>query len=275
MKFTTSTFNYSGRRLSYRLSEGSGPLLVFIHGFCEDSRMWDDFITPFTEYRILLPDLPGFGASEVISPISIAEMAEALESLLKELNASSYTLIGHSMGGYVALAFASSKGRQAERQQQQKSEKLRGLLLFHSHPYADSEEKRENRRKGMAFIEENGSERFVAQLIPKLFHKRVPEAERQLIRHAREYPGSGIQAALEAMAGRPDRSEVLARLDIPVGFIVGGQDAAVPVELSMKQCLLPKIAYIEYLRNIGHMGMFEAPETCQKFSLTYLEQIYA
>ncbi|HHJ49730.1 MAG TPA: alpha/beta fold hydrolase [Phaeodactylibacter sp.] len=265
----TAHFSYKERRLSYRFSENEGPLLVFIHGFCEDSRMWEEFIRPFQrDYRILLPELPGFGASEVISPLSIAEMAEALQLCLEDFGADSYALIGHSMGGYVALAFA----RQALAAQRQS--KLKGLALFHSHPYADSEEKRENRRKSIAFIEENGSERFVAQLIPKLFHKRVPQAEQKLIQYARTHLPKGIQTALAAMAERPDNSRVLTQLDIPVAFIVGGKDTAVPLELSMKQCLLPKIAYIEYLREVGHMGMFEAPEKCQDFLLNYLEQVH-
>lgn len=148
---------------------------------------------------------------------------------------------------------------------------LEGLCLFHSHPYADTEEKKANRIKGIAFVEENGPERYVAQLIPKLFHRRMPEVEQKLIAAAQQYLPKGIQNALQAMAGRPDRSEVLRRCKLPVAFIVGGQDAAVSLEYSMKQCLLPAVAYVEYLREVGHMGMFEDPERCQKFLLSYLQ----
>ncbi len=253
---------FRGARLSYRLREAQGQKLVFIHGFCEDSSMWDEFIKPFLdEYALLLPDLPGFGASACLSPLSIADMAEALEAMLKDAGWVHSTLIGHSMGGYVALAFA-------ERQ----AEMLEGLCLFHSHPYADTEEKRKNRLKSIAFIEENGSKRYVAQLIPKLFNKRVPEAEQQLIAKAQQYLPKGIQTALQAMANRPDRSDVLASCPVPVAFIIGGHDAAVPQENSIKQCLLPAVAYIEYLRETGHMGMFEEPEHCRRFLTAYLKR---
>ncbi len=248
--------------LSFRLRETEGPRLVFLHGFCEDSSMWDEFVRPFAEYALLLPDLPGFGASGVVHPLSIEDMAEAVEMMLSQAGWDSCTIIGHSMGGYVALAFA-------ERQKK----RLEGLCLFHAHPYADTEEKKAARLKSIAFIEQHGSQRYVAQLIPALFHQRRPEIESRLIERAQRHLPKGIQAALEAMAARPDRSQVLEDCPAPVAFVVGGRDAAVPAEYRIKPCLLPAVAYVEYLREVGHMGMFEEPERCRKFLRSYLADL--
>ncbi len=250
--------------LAFRVRDFEGPRLVFLHGFCEDGSMWEEFVRPFEEYALLLPDLPGFGDSGVWPSLSIEDMAAAVEAILEDLGWGRCVLIGHSMGGYVALAFAERLGN-----------RLDGLCLFHSHPYADTEEKKANRLKSIAFLAQYGSERYVTQLIPALFYRKLPEVEGQMIERAKRYLPEGIQAALGAMAARPDRSKVLEACTVPVAFIVGGQDAAVPADYSMKQCLLPAVAYVEYLREVGHMGMFEAPKRCSTFLRSYLADLNA
>ena len=159
------------------------------------------------------------------------------------------------MGGYVGLAFASLY-----------PDRLLGLGLFHSHPYADTPETKEARLKRKQFVEQNGSAPYVRQVIPGLF---APESVKQhqpliekLISNAEQYPSAGITNALQAMHDRPDRSEVLERLDVPALFIVGKKDQAVPESFSMKQLSLPDTSAIYIDEEVGHMGMFEAPESC-------------
>ena len=119
-------------------SEGRGKAVVLVHGFCEDSGIWDEFKLDLLEkkYRVVCVDLPGFGGSEVAEGITVAGMAQAVKAVVDHLNLAEIIFIGHSMGGYAALAFAD-----------QYPDVLKGLGIFHSHPYADADDKKENRYK--------------------------------------------------------------------------------------------------------------------------------
>jgi pimeloyl-ACP methyl ester carboxylesterase len=250
--------------LSYS-TEGSGPALVFLHGFCEDASIWDSFAAPFREnYRVICMDLPGFGRSAPAPGIGIDGMAEAVKQTLDGLRVSSMTLIGHSMGGYVALAYA-----------KRWPESLHALGLFHSHPYADSEEKKEARLKSADFVRRNGSAPFVAQLIPSFFApafaRANPGVVRQLVQQAAAYDPEGVASALDAMRLRGDLSEILQNAVFPVLFLIGAEDQAIPSELSKRQTTLPPVASIHYLQDVGHMGVLEAPEATQGILRNFLK----
>lgn len=239
-------------------SKGKGPVVVLLHGFCEDSRIWEDFKTDLIEekYRLICIDLPGFGQSEVIEDISIAGMADAVAAVLKSLKVSRSVLIGHSMGGYVGLAFA-----------EKYPELLSGLGLFHSQARADNEDKKKAREKSVDFILRQGSALYVKQTIPGLFAPKFAGSNTFLIEkltfRASRYQPAGIVAALNAMKNREDRSAVLEQLQCPVLFIIGKLDAAIPEENSLAQTHLPKVADIHILDKVAHMGMFEATKQTQ------------
>ena len=152
--------------------------------------------------------MPGFGISEAYETISVEAMAEALNAVLENEKIENCVLIGHSMGGYVAMAFA-----------EKYAAKLKGLCLFHSHPFADSEEKKQNRRKTIEFMERWGSAAFVKELVPKLFAKSFVQENAEFVSkfsaRAEAFPQKGIIAATRAMIDRPDRSEVLQDLKFP------------------------------------------------------------
>lgn len=248
-------FDFKGKKVAFRRSGGGSPVL-FLHGFCEDQSMWTQIEAGVRQggYQFISMDLPGFGASEVLSPLAIDEMAEVVEKLAQILALKNMLLIGHSMGGYVSLAYA-----------QKFAHRLQGFGLLHSHPYADGEEKKEVRQKSIEFIEKNGSAPYVKQLIPKLFPPEFaqahPEAVLPLVDKAVQYPEQGIINALRAMKERPDRSTVLEQSEVPVLFIVGKKDELEPQEVLIRQTSLPPLASIHLLEGIGHMGIFEAPET--------------
>ena len=155
------------------------------------------------------------------------------------------------MGGYVSLAFAKKY-----------PVFLRGLVLFHSQPFVDTEEKKLNRLKSIDFVKRNGTAPYVKQLIPVLFSetykKENPSIIQQLIERASDYPADGIMQCLQLMHDRPDNTTVLSNCDFPVCFIVGIEDKAVPTENSLNQLYLPVIADIHILEGVNHMGMFEA-----------------
>ena len=257
---------YRNRSIAYS-SAGTGPAVVFIHGFGEDSRVWADFLPPFFEkYQTVTLDLPGAGASEPPAESTIEYFAEAVRTVVETLGLEKPVLIGHSMGGYVALAYA-------ERYP------LSGLGLFHSQPFADTEEKKEARRKSAEFVERQGSRPYVKELIPNLFTADFAAAHpgllRMLVDRAAGFPPEGIAAALDAMRQRPDRSEVLRKADYPILFIIGEEDKAIPEENSYAQTHLPERALIHSLPGVAHMGMFEATEATQGMVVEFLAQCFS
>ncbi len=235
--------------MHYQLTEAKETTLLFIHGFCEDSRMWQYFLRGWKEdYQLLRVDLPGFGKSELNGETSLAEMARSVEKILRQEKIDKVIIIGHSMGGYVSLAFAELFPGY-----------LRGLCLFHSHPFADSEENKKLRTRSAELVERGGQKVYVRGLFQKIFpedfgNKKLVE---KMIDRASAYPAAGIANGQRAMRDRPDRSKVLRDANFPVQFIIGTEDSAVPLEQSLQMSHLPATADIQILAGIGHMGMFE------------------
>ncbi|MCB0549267.1 MAG: alpha/beta hydrolase [Phaeodactylibacter sp.] len=253
MKFIT----YQDKKIAYQ-TEGKGTAVLLVHGFCEDHTIWEEFRTDLLEenYRVIRIDLPGFGRSETLPGASIEQMAEAVHAVLLRLDIKRVVFIGHSMGGYVGLVFARLY-----------PELLMGLGLFHSHPYADSEDRKETRRKSVAFIKRQGHALFVKQLIPSFFNQKFANSNAFLLEkltyRAARGKSAGIIAAQEAMIGRKDETQVLTALEAPVLFIIGEEDQAVPPE-SIEQIHLPQAASIHILEKVGHMGLFESRKKTQQ-----------
>ena len=250
--------------ISYFVQKGSSDPVVFLHGFCEESSIWSEFLEDFSESFLVCIDLPGFGKSDSQNDCSIQNMASITNSVLEDLKTEKCILIGHSMGGYVALEFAKLF-----------PEKILALGLFHSQPFADSAEKKENRQKGIEFVKKNGSIHFVKQLIPKLFASHFGSQSSliisKLIHNASKYPKEGIINALQAMIERVDNQEILIHADYPVLFIVGSEDEAIPSKNSFNQLSLPNISDIHILNRVGHMGMFEAKKECVSIIKNFID----
>ena len=250
-------------------SEGRGKAVVLVHGFCEDSSVWEEFKLDLLEkkFRVVCVDLPGFGDSEVVDGLTIDGMAEAVKAVVDHLKLEEVVLIGHSMGGYTGLAFA-----------RMYPDFLKGLGIFHSHPYADSEDKKENRYKGIDFIKRQGHVLFVKQLIPKLFAPGFERSNRflvdKLIHQASKYTPEGIINGQAAMAERPDQTDVLKNIKVPVLFIIGEKDNAVTMEQSMGQTSLPDVSSVHVMEKVGHMGMFEAKRKTQLMVRNFAKLCY-
>lgn len=251
------TLDFQGKKVAFYQNGTKGVPLVFVHGFCEDSSLWEEFLEPFTdEYQIIRIDLPGFGNSEPVENISIAGMSERLLAVLEHLKIQKFIYIGHSMGGYAGLEVVKKVGNQ-----------LLGFGMFHSHPFADTAEKKAGRDKSVEFIRRNGHELFVKQFIPGLFAQDFAKSNTflvdKLIHRASRNPQYVITGALEAMRDRPDNSEVLKNIKCPVLFIIGQLDQSIPFEISLAQTHLPAVGDIHILPNVGHMGMFKAQKETQ------------
>jgi pimeloyl-ACP methyl ester carboxylesterase len=243
--------DYRGKKIVYRTA-GEGPVVVLLHGFGEDGTIWKDQFELFPRHQLLIPDLPGSGRSEAIEDMSMDGLADAVKAVIdaEAGTGSCIFLIGHSMGGYVTLAFA-----------EKYPERLRSFGLFHSTAFADSEEKKETRRKGIRFIREHGAAEFLKTSIPNLYAPQTRDQHKgwidEHLRTTRNFSADSLVSYYEAMIQRPDRTRVLKDSPVPVLFVLGRHDGAVPLPDGLKQGHLPQITYIHILENSGHMGMRE------------------
>ena len=247
---------YKNKSIHYSVF-GKGSAVVLVHGFGEDGNVWNELIKELQKnFLIIVPDLPGSGKSEMLDrDISIEDHAEVIKTILdKELSKVSPTggdlegavMIGHSMGGYITLAFA-----------EKYPELLKAFGLFHSSAFADDEEKKQTRRKAIDFIKANGSYAFLRTSIPNLFagKQHLKEME-DLIEEGKKFRPEALIQYYHAMINRPDRTEVLKIFKKPVLFIIGEKDNAVPLQASLQQCHFPSVAHVHIL-DTGHMGMIE------------------
>ncbi len=235
--------------------EGAGTPVMLLHGFGEDRSVWDSCMHLSESCKLIVPDLPGTGESEMIEAQSMEGLAACVHALLQIENSGGEPVIilGHSMGGYIALAFA-----------EQYPSLLAGLGLVHSTAFADGEEKKAAREKGIQFITDNGAPAFLKATIPKLYGSRAtaesPEKIEQHIKRGERFSNESLIAYYKAMMARPDRTTLLKETTMPVLFLLGREDTAVPLEEGLRQCHLPKLSYIHIHDTTGHMGMIEEPE---------------
>lgn len=261
---------FQNKKIFYR-AEGSGNPIMLLHGFAEDHTIWDYQVEKLkNDFLVILPDIPGSGASKMLQGnISIADYAEVIKSIADAEGVTPrkkpFTLIGHSMGGYITLAFA-----------EKYPELLNGIGLFHSSAYADDETKIAARKKGIEFIKSKGAESFLRTTTPNLFAEKTkqenPVLIEKLISLSKNISPEALIQYYEAMMKRPDRSSILKSFPKPVLYIVGKQDNAVPLTLSLKQCHLSPIFQINILQDSGHVGMWEEKDLASECIKSFLEK---
>ena len=259
---------YKDRTLSYR-KLGNGKSLVLLHGFGEDGHIWDHQINVLAErMELIVPDLPGTGKSERWDEpgIEIADYANAILAIINAEGIETCCLLGHSMGGYITLAFA-----------EKYAYRLNGFGLIHSTAYADSEEKKSNRLKAVELMEEYGAGAFLRNTIPTLFSaafkKAYPNQVLAQIEQAAHFDTKACQQYSLAMRNRPDRTSVLESNPLPILFVIGTEDLAAPLADLLGQIKLPLYASIHILENVGHMGMLEDAETMTKHIMEFAENL--
>ena len=240
--------NVNGIQLAYE-RRGKGTPLVLLHGFPLDHSLWDE-VVPLLEgnFDVILPDLRGFGESSTVdSPYSMDDYASDIAGLLDQLGIQRAAIAGHSMGGYVALAFARLY-----------PERVSGLGLVSSQALADPPERKEGRYKSAAEVSENGIGSVVATMTPKF----TADAKLQSYARAsmeRQKPAAYI-GALKAMAERPDSTSLLASFNFPVVIVHGEADSLIPIDRAREvKTALPQAHLVE-IPGAGHMPMLEANE---------------
>ena len=239
---------------------GKGVPVVFLHGYCETSLVWKEFRNYLSRRnRVITIDLPGFGRSQRVNyAFSLQDIAAEIKKVLDEKNIKSFVLIGHSLGGYVALAFA-----------KQFPFALKGLGLFHSSIYEDTPEKKENRTKLIEFVKSNGVKPFIKTFMPSLFfeknRKNLEEIIEELSAIAGKTSPEMVMEYARAMRDRESSVEFIKRFRKPVMFIIGEKDQSVPLKKSLEQAVIPANSHVLRLKDVGHMGMFENTADTLKF----------
>jgi pimeloyl-ACP methyl ester carboxylesterase len=245
------------------------PTVVFLHGFLESPAIWPEFIGEhFAAYQVLTPALPGYGPGQATTDYSLEAAAESIRADLTAAGVGRAVLVGHSMGGYVALAFA---------------EKYPGLVaglgLFHSSALPDGEEDTERRARTRTFIQAHGVAAFADEFLPPQLSPTHRESlsnyVEQLQQLAAAVPSAVALGSLAAMAQRPDRRAVLEKATYPVLFIAGKDDRAVPPEKTHEESLLPDYCTVLWLAGVGHLGFIERPADTRRAVRQLLEAAFS
>ena len=229
--------------------DGKGQVLVFLHGFLENLTIWETFIKSFShKYRVICIDLLGHGKTECLGYIhSMEAMAQSVKAVLQYLKIEKATFFGHSMGGYVSLAYA-----------EKYPGTITGLCLVNSTSYPDSEEKKKNRDKAIKAVKQN-HKLFIKLSIPNLFaeHNRVKFKEeiKLLKREALKMPIQGIIAALEGMKIRSCRTQLLKDSSFKKMMIIGKKDPVLNYKDSLEQVKNTSVKLVEFPD--GHMSFIE------------------
>jgi pimeloyl-ACP methyl ester carboxylesterase len=245
----------NGIHLAYE-RRGKGTPMVLLHGFPLDHHVWDD-IAPLLEdqFDLILPDLRGFGRSTTVDSLyGMEEFASDVAGLLDTLGIPKAAIVGHSMGGYIALAFARLY-----------PERVSGLGLVASQAAADAPERREGRYKSAAEVADKG----IASVVEMMTTKFTPDPRLQ--EYARQsmerQPPAAYIGALKAMAERLDSMALLSSIQYPVVIVHGDADALVPIERAREVKAAVPHAHLVEINGAGHMPMMEAKEkTAQALS---------
>jgi 3-oxoadipate enol-lactonase len=232
----------------------STTTLVLLHGFPLSRDMWRPQMEALSDaFRVLAPDLPGFGSAASTPTPSIDGMADAVARFLDAQGVTDPVALGGlSMGGYVALAFA-----------RKYPQRLRALILADTRAEPDDAAGKANRDKMIAFAGEHPAADVIEQMLPKLVCEETrtqrPEVVAELRRIGSAQPTAGIIAALQALRDRPDAGPLLGSIAVPTLVIVGAEDALTPPAMSQNLAAHIPGAKLVTIAGAGHMSNLEKP----------------
>ena len=230
---------------------GSGPHLCFLHGFCEDSSIWNYQIQHLQQdFTCIAIDLPGFGASREVPFKSIPEVARQIHDILIHEKATECVLLGHSLGGYLVGEYLTQYG-----------DELVAAALIHSTLEADTEKKKANRRKSIDFISANGTSDFFRLFIKGLvalphLGRLKGGLEEMILRNSKK----SIIDGLSAMSARESKIQELVQFNKPVLFVMGEEDTHYETSSILSQAATCAVVQVSQIEDAGHLSMLEKPQ---------------
>lgn len=248
---------FQSGEISYKV-EGQGPCIVLLHGFLGSKKLMKPIAEKLSsKFMVVRIDLPGHGKSSVFSEVhTMTFMAESVKAVLDHLKVEKAHLIGHSMGGYVSLAFCKLF-----------PERVMAMTLLNSTVYADSAERKKERDRAIK-LAEGHKIKYITAVIPNWFYERTGHKANErilkVVKLAAKTPREGIQAALRGMKDRTDLSAVFAKVMFPVQIVSGKSDFVIPFEQTEQISALNPKCRLDALNECGHMGFIEAKDECLK-----------
>jgi pimeloyl-ACP methyl ester carboxylesterase len=246
--------HFRGKKIFYSES-GSGQVILLVHGYLETSEVWDGFAAKLSDkFRVIAVDLPGHGSSDIYAEVHTMEFLAAMfEGLMSTLGIDRSFIIGHSLGGYAALAFLELyPGR------------LDGYCLFHSHPFADMPETVQKREREILIVKAGKKFLMYPDNIQRMFAEdniiKFHDALERSKRIASTIQAEGIIGVLKGMIERPSRLKVMEAGKVPCLWILGSMDAYIPYVAMKERVKLPANAELLILNNSGHLGFIEEEE---------------
>ena len=257
----TRQYSHIGSRTIAYLDSAPGQndlrVLVLLHAFPIGANLWEPQVKSVpTGWRLITPDLRGFGGSteiDSVNSLSMADYAADVVDLLDELGVTRAVIGGCSMGGYAALALYQSAAQLFE-----------GLVLANTRAGADSPESRANRRNMLALLDREGASGVAREMMPKLLGKTTHESnsnsESYIRRLIKQQSAIAIRSAIQRMMHRPDSTLLLAQVSVPTLVITGAEDEMIPVEESRKMAAAIPGAKLVIIPGAGHLANLEQPE---------------
>jgi pimeloyl-ACP methyl ester carboxylesterase len=247
-------FSYKRGRIHFSDS-GNGTSIVLLHGYLESSEVWNGFAEKLSsDFRVISIDLPGHGLSDVYGEVHSMEfMATGIKELIEYLEIKKVFLTGHSLGGYVAMAFLELF-----------PEHLLGYCLFHSQPFSDPPEVIEKRKREIEIVKMGKKNLMYPDNVIRMFAASNLEKFAGALQRSKDIaallPGEGIIALLNGMIMRPSRLSFMEEGIVPLLWILGSMDSYIPCELIQTRVKLPSNARVVVLANSGHIGFVEEEE---------------
>jgi pimeloyl-ACP methyl ester carboxylesterase len=256
---------YKDIQIHYATYGTASKTIVLLHGFLENQTMWDFFVQEYGKtYRVITIDLLGHGQTPCLGYVhTMEDQADAVHAVLQHLKVDKAIIMGHSMGGYIALAFAELY-----------PEIVAGLVLQNSSSLPDSDERKTNRDRAIAAVKQNATA-FVRMSIANLFSEENREFFSQEIEDLRDQalqtPLQGIVAALEGMKVRKSRESILHTANFPILLILGEKDQSLPYGEHAPQAEGTPVTLVTYPH--GHMAHIENRDAVLAETLGFFEGI--
>ncbi|MHC1779859.1 MAG: alpha/beta fold hydrolase [Bacteroidales bacterium] len=237
--------------------------ILLLHGYLETLYIWEEFTSILAPYfRVVSIDIPGHGLSHSPAQNSMEFCAGIADALLEKLKIKKAAILGHSMGGYVALEAI-----------KRYPDRFGALILMNSSPFADSSQKIEERKREIELIRQNKLMNIIKLSIPKMFatHNKSKMEEKilEIVETAEVHDPEGVITLIEAMMARTDNSEFLRETATPLFLIFGKHDNYISYDAANNYLLTMKNPNFIFLENSGHSGFLEEPkyvaEKCVEF----------